>query len=66
MIVSPLVREYLVLALEEETAVHAVVGFIIWAFRMLKKSRSLEMNTRGFALDSVCPQLSPLLLVNDR
>ena len=30
-------NEYLVLALEEETAVQTLVGSIIWAFRRLKK-----------------------------
>ena len=32
-------NEYPVLALGEETAVQAVVGFIDWAFRRLKKAK---------------------------
>ena len=35
-------NEYLVLALEEETAVKAVVGSIVWAFGRLEKPRSRE------------------------
>ena len=46
--------EYLVLALGEATAVQVVVGFVVWAFRRLKKPRSREMGARGYALDSVC------------
>ena len=42
----------------EETAVQAVAGSIVWAFRRLKKPRCREMSARGYALDSVCPQLS--------
>ena len=33
-------NEYRVLALGEETAVQAVVGTIVWAFRMLDKPKS--------------------------
>ena len=51
-------NEYLVLALEEETAVQAVVDSIFWAFCRLKKPRCQEMSARGYALHSVCPQLS--------
>ena len=51
-------NEYPVLPLGEETAVQAVVGSIVWAFRRHKKPRSLEMSARGYALHSVCPQLS--------
>ena len=51
-------NEYLVLALEEETAVQAVVGSIVWAFRRLKKPRCRDMSARGYELHSVCPQLS--------
>ena len=51
-------NEYLVLPLGEETAVQAVVGSIVWAFRRLKKPRSREMSARGYALHSVCPRLS--------
>ena len=40
-----------------ETAVQAVVGSIVWAFRRLKKPRSREMSARGYSLHSVCPQL---------
>ena len=47
--------EYLVLALGEETAVQAVVGPIVWAFRRLKKPRNQEISARGAALHSVCP-----------
>ena len=47
-------NEYPVLALGEETAVQAVVGSIIWAFRRLKKPMCREMSARGYALDSVC------------
>ena len=50
-------NEYLVLALGEETAVQAVVDFIVRAFHRLKKPRSREMRARGYALHSVCPQL---------
>ena len=46
------------LPLGEETAVHAVVGSIVWAFRRLQKLTSREMSARGYALYSVCPQLS--------
>ena len=48
----------MVLALEEKTAVQTVVGSIVWAFRRLKKPRSREMSARGYALHSVCSQLS--------
>ena len=51
-------NEYLVLALVEETAVQAVVGSIVWAFRRLKKPRCREMSAWGYALYSVCPQLT--------
>ena len=51
-------NEYMVLALVEETAVQAVVGSIVWAFRRLKKPRSREKSARGYALHSVRPQLS--------
>ena len=40
-----------------ETAVQAVVGSIVRAFRTLKKPRSREMSARGYALHSVWPQL---------
>ena len=43
----------LVLALGEETAVLAVVGSIVWAFRRLEKPRCREMCARGYALYSV-------------
>ena len=36
----------------------AVVGAIVWAFHGPKKPRCREMNARGYALHSVCPQLS--------
>ena len=45
--------EYLVLPLGEETAVQAVVGSIVWAFRRLKKPMSRGMSARGYALHSV-------------
>ena len=48
-------NEYLVLPLGEETAVQAVVGSVVWAFRRLKKPRCREMSARGYALHSVCP-----------
>ena len=51
-------NEYPVLPLEEETAVQAVVGSIVWAFRWLKKPRCREMSARGYALHKVYPQLS--------
>ena len=51
-------NEYPVLPLGEETAVQAVVGSIIWAFRRLKKPRCREMSASGYALHSVCPQIS--------
>ena len=35
--------EYMVLALGEDTAVQAIVGFIVWAFRRLKKPRFREV-----------------------
>ena len=50
------------LALGEETAAQAVVGSIVWALHRLKKPRSREMSARGYALHSVCPQLSYLPL----
>ena len=43
-------NEYMVLALEEETAAQTVVGSIVLAFRKLKMSRSWEMSARGYAL----------------
>ena len=46
------------LPLGEETAVQTVVGSIVWIFRRLKKPRCREMSARGYALRSVCPQLS--------
>ena len=46
------------LALGEEATVQAVVGSIVWAFRMLKKPRIREMSARGYALNSVRFQLS--------
>ena len=55
------------LVLEEKTAVQAVVGSIVWAFRVLKKPRCREMSARGYALHSVCPQLSfffPLIMTS--
>ena len=45
------------LQLGEETAVQAVVGSTVWAFRRLKKPWCREMSLRGYALHSVCPQL---------
>ena len=39
------------------TVVQAVVGSIVCAFRRLKKPKCREMNARGYALHSVCPQL---------
>ena len=42
----------------EETAAQALVGSIVWAFRKLKKPKSREMSACGYALHSVCPQLS--------
>ena len=38
--------------------VQAVVGSIVGAFRRFKNPRSQEMSARGYALYSVCPQLS--------
>ena len=37
----------------EETAIRAVVGSIVWAFRRLKKPRCREMSARGYELHSV-------------
>ena len=54
---TPLKCENPVLPLGEETAVQAIVGSIVWAFRRLKKPRSGEMSARGYAHHSVCPQL---------
>ena len=51
-------NEYLVHALGKETAVQALVGSIVWAFCRLEKPRSQEMSAHGYALYSVCPQLS--------
>ena len=48
-------NEYPVLPLGKKTAVQAVVGSIVWAFRRLKKPRCREMNARGYALYSVRP-----------
>ena len=48
----------LALALGEGTAVQAVIGSNIWAFRRLKKTKIREMSARGYAIHSVCPQLS--------
>ena len=44
----------------EETAVQAVVSSIVWVFRRLKKAKFRKMS--GYALYSVCPQLSFFLL----
>ena len=52
------INEYLVFALEADTAVQDVVRYIVWAFRWLKKLRNWEMSVRGYALHSVFPQLS--------
>ena len=52
------------LALGEETAVQAIVGSIVWAFRRLKKPRCRGMSARGYALHSVCPQLSFLFFIS--
>ena len=46
-----------VLALGEESAVQAVVGSIVWAFRRLKNPKRKEMSARGYAFHSICPQL---------
>ena len=46
-------NEYLVLALWEETAVQAVVGAIVSAFRRLNKPKSRETSTRSYARRSV-------------
>ena len=43
------------LALGQETAVQAIVGSIVRAFRRLKKPTSREISARGYALYSVCP-----------
>ena len=56
----------LLVALREKTAVQAVVGSIVWALRRLKKPSSREMSARGYALHSVCPQLSFLPFSNVR
>ena len=56
--------EYLVLALGEEISVQEVVGSIVWAFRKLRKPRSREMSALGYALHSVCPQLSVTVYEN--
>ena len=45
-------------SLGEETAVQAVVGSIVCAFRRIKKPKSREMSARGYAIHSVCTQLS--------
>ena len=47
---------YLMLRLGKETAVQAIVGSIVWAFRRLNKRRCREMSARGYALHSVCPK----------
>ena len=59
---SSVKNEYLVLPLGEETAVQAVVGSIVRAFRRLKEPRIRERSARGYALYSVFPQLSSLFL----
>ena len=56
---------YLVLALGKETAAQAVVGSIVWVFGRLKKPSSREMSARGYAIHSVCPQLSFFVIVNN-
>ena len=55
-------NEYPVPSPGEETAVQAVAGSIVWAFRRLKKPRSREMSARSHALHSVRPQLSLFFL----
>ena len=42
-----------------------VVGSIVWEFRRLKNPRCREMSARGYALHSVCPQLSYFLSLHD-
>ena len=42
----------------EETAVQALVGSIVRAFRRLKKPRIRELSARGYALHSVRPHHS--------
>ena len=37
------------------TAVQAVVGSIVWAFRRPNKQRCREMSARGYALYCECP-----------
>ena len=51
-------NEYPVLALLEETAVQAVVGFYHLGILEAQETRRPEMSARGYALHSVCPQLS--------
>ena len=40
-------NEYPVLPLREETAAQAVVGYIVWAFRRLKKPRCREISVHS-------------------
>ena len=54
------------LALGDGTAVQAVVGSIVYAFRRLKKRRSREISARGYALHSVCSQLSFIFIVSKK
>ena len=51
-------NEYPVFPLGKETAVQALVGSIVWAFRRLKKPRCRETSAGGYALYSERPQLS--------
>ena len=46
-------EKYLVPALWEETAIQAVVSFIMWAFRSFGKPRSWVISARSYALHSV-------------
>ena len=55
--------KYLVFSLEKETAVQAVVGSVVRAFRRPKKPRCRQMSARSYALNSVCPQLYFSLLM---
>ena len=53
-----MIIEYLEFAQGTDTAAHAVVGSIVWAFRRLKKLRNRKMRARSYAFHSVFPQLS--------
>ena len=55
-------NEYIMFTLVAKTAAQAVAGSIVWVFRRLEKPRCREMSARGYALQSIRPKLSFVLI----